>query len=978
MAMTTPPLTLNQALQQAIQHHQAGQLPEAEHLYRAILRTVPTHADANHNLGILALNVNNPNAALPFLKQALESNPSQVQFWLSYIEGLIQAEQFDLARAVLVKGQAVGLNNEKFTQLKQRLSEPTRVELENLQLCLNQQDTLAAEYLARQLTERYPTQGLLWQVLGNCLQSLGRLEQAVTAKQQAAALLPDNADVLYNLGNGLKELKQFAEAEKCYRQAIALAPADESSYNNLGLVLGEMGQVEPAEKIYRRLIALNPHNADAYNNLGNTLRASKRYDEAQQNYAQAIALNPSHAEAYKNWGDIYKELLNFEAAEKKYQKAIALNPHHADAYANLGDLLKKQGRFSEAEKNYQHAIHIQANHADAYNNWGNLCAELNRLHEAEKHYQQALRITPNHTNAHNNLGNLCKEQGRLREAETHFLQAIAINGNCVEAYNNLGNMFNLQGRWDEAEKQYLQAIAIAPAHADAYSNLANIFNAIGRTTEAETLYHQAIAINPHHADAYNNLANPLRDTGRLEEAEKNYRQAIKINPHHAIAYANLGNVLQELGRFTEAESCYRHALKINPDYAEAYGNLLFSLNYTLDCPQSLRLAEAKKYGALVAKKANTKFTRWLCHPTPTKLRIGLVSGDLYHHPVSYFLESLLLHCDKTQFELIAYPTYRKVDEMTLLLQSYFTAWKPLFDLSDFAAAQMIHNDALHILVDLSGYTGHNRLPVFAFKPAPLQISWLGYWATTGVAEMDYILVDNIGVPEQAKSHFSEKVCYLPDTRLCFTVPPFEIAVSPLPALKNGFITFGCFQNLSKVTEQVLRVWANILTQLPQARLRFQAKQLREESFAIQFYQRLAFVGIDTQQVDLYSISDRATYLNSYAEVDVVLDTFPFPGGTTTCEALWMGVPTLTLAGESLIARQGASLLTAAGLPDWIVDNEEDYISQAVKLAKQTDYLSVLRCNLRAQVLASPLFDGARFAKNFENTLWNLWHEHTLC
>jgi len=322
MAMTTPPLTLNQALQQAIQHHQAGQLPEAEHLYRAILRTVPTHADANHNLGILALNVNNPNAALPFLKQALESNPSQVQFWLSYIEGLIQAEQFDLARAVLVKGQAVGLNNEKFTQLKQRLSEPTRVELENLQLCLNQQDTLAAEYLARQLTERYPTQGLLWQVLGNCLQSLGRLEQAVTAKQQAAALLPNNADVLYNLGNGLKELKQFAEAEKCYRQAIALAPADESSYNNLGLVLGEMGQVEPAEKIYRRLIALNPHNADAYNNLGNTLRASKRYDEAQQIYAQAIALNPSHAEAYKNWGDIYKELLNFEAAEKSIKRQL--------------------------------------------------------------------------------------------------------------------------------------------------------------------------------------------------------------------------------------------------------------------------------------------------------------------------------------------------------------------------------------------------------------------------------------------------------------------------------------------------------------------------------------------------------------------------------------------------------------------------------------------------------------------------------
>jgi predicted O-linked N-acetylglucosamine transferase (SPINDLY family) len=313
--------------------------------------------------------------------------------------------------------------------------------------------------------------------------------------------------------------------------------------------------------------------------------------------------------------------------------------------------------------------------------------------------------------------------------------------------------------------------------------------------------------------------------------------------------------------------------------------------------------------------------------------------------------------------------------VTERLSNYFIDWKPLVDLCDAAAAQLIHNDDIHILLDLSGYTGHNRLPVFAWKPAPIQVSWLGYWATTGVAEMDVILVDKVGVPEQNHWHFTEKVHYLPDTRLCFTAPPFAILFSKLPVLSKGYITFGCFQNLSKVTDAVLTAWQKILQQLPTARLRFQGKQFRDAMFTEQFIARLERFGITAQRVSTHSISSREDYLRAYHAVDFVLDTFPFTGGTTTCEALWMGVPTLTLAGETLLARQGASLLSAAGLPNWIVASESEYIKQAVVFANNLDYLASLRSRLREQVLASALFDGERFARNFENTLWQLWHDY---
>jgi protein O-GlcNAc transferase len=436
----------------------------------------------------------------------------------------------------------------------------------------------------------------------------------------------------------------------------------------------------------------------------------------------------------------------------------------------------------------------------------------------------------------------------------------------------------------------------------------------------------------------------------------------------------MGNTLKDLGQTEEALSSYRRALAIKPDFIDAQSNLLYALNHTAYTTEE-HLEEARKYGSMVSAKAGSRFSAWQCAEHPQRLRVGMVSGDLHSHPVGYFLENLLAHIDGTRVELTAYPTDTTADTLTERIQPRFAAWKPLVGLSDEAAARMIHADGIQVLIDLSGHTAGNRLPVFAWKPAPVQVSWLGYWATTGVAAVDFFLADRTGVPEGLRGNFTETVWYLPDTRLCFSPPEFDVPVAPLPALQNGSVTCGCFQNLSKVGDEVLAEWGRIFAALPRAKLRLQCKQLGEPAQAQRMALRLQRAGIAPERVTMHGAVDREQYLAAHAGVDVILDTFPYPGGTTTCEALWMGVPTLTLAGDSLLARQGASLLTAAGLQEWIASSKEDYVSKAIDFAEDLTRLSDLRAGLRPQVAASPLFDASRFAKNFEDALWGMWEQN---
>ena len=428
-----------------------------------------------------------------------------------------------------------------------------------------------------------------------------------------------------------------------------------------------------------------------------------------------------------------------------------------------------------------------------------------------------------------------------------------------------------------------------------------------------------------------------------------------------------------MGLLVEADTCYRRALEIKSDYHNARSNTLFLLNYSSSNNPAYCFTEASQYGQVVSNKVTKQFAEWAYKKPFERLRIGFVSCDFKNHPVGYFIENLLSHLDHNAIEIFAYPTHPYTDDLTARIKPYFSAWKPLHGKTDEAAAHLIHNDCIQILIDISGHTAGNRLPMFAWKPAPVQVSWLGYCATTGLEAIDYYIADPWALPETEEKYFTEKIWRLPETYLCFTPPNLSVEISPLPALKNGYITFGSFNNLTKINEDVIALWSRVLLAVPDSRLFLKTKQLLEPSVSLNIIKSFAAYGIDSKRLILEgNISSRFDHLATYQRVDICLDPFPYSGITTSIESLWMGVPVLTLAGERFLARQGVSILKNAGIAEWIATDRDDYVARALTHTANLQHLTILRNRLRQQVLASPLFDATQFARNFEVALRGMW------
>jgi predicted O-linked N-acetylglucosamine transferase (SPINDLY family) len=531
----------------------------------------------------------------------------------------------------------------------------------------------------------------------------------------------------------------------------------------------------------------------------------------------------------------------------------------------------------------------------------------------------------------------------------------------------------IQNRLAEAATSCQQALTLEPNYPEAYCALGSIYFAVGDFAKAGENFQQALAIRPSYPEALNNLGTTHQVQRHLLEAESCYRQAISLHPDYVDAHTNLGINLQAQGRIAEAEQCWRTSLALKPDQIATQSGLLFHLNYSAR-HQANYLEEAKKFGRMVAATA-TPYSRWLGAERPTCLRVGLVSGDLRDHPVGHFLHALLRESKSPRIEFVAYATQPGMDDYSARLKPYLSDWKNISNLTDEAAAQLIHGDGVHILIDLAGHSALNRLSLFAWKPAPVQISWLGYLASTGVEAIDYVLSDPYSTLPQDEENFSESIWRLPDSCICFTPPDQSPAVEALPALKQGFVTFGSFNNLTKMTDGVVATWARILHSVPTSRLLLKASQLNEPFIQSRTLQRFAEHGISGDRLILAETApSRSRHLSMYHKVDIALDTFPYPGVTTSIEALWMGIPVLTLHGDGILARAGESICINAGLADWIASSENDYVDKAKDFAQETTKLAQLRTQLRKQVLESPLFDSARFAEQYEEALWSMWHQ----
>ncbi|WP_235189770.1 tetratricopeptide repeat protein [Methylotenera sp. L2L1] len=817
---------------------------------------------------------------------------------------------------------------------------PALDEMNALLALFNQRKLPEALALASSMVQQYPKHGFAWKVLGAIYQNQGAADHALQALKNAALFLPEDYEAQYNLGNCFYDQQKLDSAVVCYQKAIQLNSSFAQAHYNLGNVLKNQDLLAQAEQSYKNALRLDTNNIWILDNLGHVLYELSHFAEAKGCYEDVLKLQSDFVAAHIGLGAVAKALDQLQDAEDSFKKAIEIGAKF-EAYSNLADLLHAADRLTEAEACIQAGISAHPKSVDAYVKMAVFLRTIGRVPESIPYFAQALSIDQSRKDVHVDLGLAKAEQGLFAEAEACYLRALELDLDYWLAYNNLGLALHRMERYQEAEVAFGKAIDLHPSEALLYSNLGLTLAALGQIKKAELSLKKAVEILPEYVNAHINLCTNYIAQGRLEEAEY---------------------------------ECFE-ALKYDPASNKARSNLLFAMNYSGHHSAEYRLEQALAFDHVVTEKVQQAYTTWKARSGRQRLRIGLMSGDLRQHPVAYFLENWAKNVDFSQFELIAYLTDIREDAFTGRLKPNFAHWKSLVGLTDQAAAELIHQDGIDILLDLSGHTSGNRLQILAWKPAPIQVSWLGYFATTGMKSVDYFIADEVGVPAAHYAHFVEKIKYLSDTRLCFTAPHVAVDVSALPALTNDYITFASFQTLAKAGDDVLALWAAVMLALPNAKLRWQCKSFGDADVTADMVARFAKLGVSADRLTLLGSVSREAYFVAHHEVDVILDTFPYPGGTTTCEALWMGVPTLTLAGDSLIARQGASMLSAAGLADWVAKTKDEYLDKALSLCSDLNQLANLRAGLRAQALASPLFDAERFAKNMETALWEMWHEH---
>jgi protein O-GlcNAc transferase len=829
-----------------------------------------------------------------------------------------------------------------------------------------------ARTLLSQVCEQNPDDVDAWYLL-SCIHGMqGNMEEAGRCCRRAIALRPNHSEAHVNLGNVLLSQRKLDEAILHYQTAIRINPSNAGALCNIGNALSSLGKHDDAIINYQAALKLNQNFVEAYYNLGNSQMAKKRYSEAINSFRHVIRLNPKNAAAYNNLGIAYKECGDDSAAIENYRIAIRLQPDRAVTYNNLAIVLRQQGMLQEASDTAQRALSIQPDYADALLNLGSILIDQGEVEKGIECLQHTININPQHADAFNNLGLAFMKQGKLQEAKDMVESALKINPELAEAACNLGNISYSLGLTELAIEKFRQAILLKPDYVEAYIHLGNALIKQGMTSEAITCYQHAIALKPDSIKAHSNLAEALRIQGKLTEAEQIAKGALHLNPDSAYAYSALDLIYFLQGKIKASIEMGKKAVLLDPSYEVAQDNLLMGMHYDPDYSMETLFDAAQKWGARHA-------TRDDCLPPPAntpdperRLRIGYVSADFKTHPVGFFIEQVLAQHDKNQFEIFCYSNLATDDDLTARLRRHANHWTNILYRSDKEFAQLVRQDGIDLLIDLSGHTSGNRLLSFDYKPAPIQATWIGYHATTGLRAMDYIIGDRFLIPPEEECYYVERVLRLSNAYLCFSPPDSDIEPGPLPALATGKITFGCFNNPSKLTEELIASWSRLLNALPQAMLYLKYRAFADEGVRQRYQSLFAEQGVDVARIRFAGSSPRHEYLAAYQEVDIGLDPFPFNGCTTTLESLWMGVPVVTLRGDRYVSHMGESIMMNLGMEELVTHSEDAYIAKAIALASDLPRLATLRSGMRTKLLKSPLCDGPEFTRDLEAAYRNIW------
>tara|TARA_B100001540_G_C15806709_1_gene642410 strand:+ start:1067 stop:3049 length:1983 start_codon:yes stop_codon:yes gene_type:complete len=629
----------------------------------------------------------------------------------------------------------------------------------------------------------------------------------------------------------------------------------------------------------------------------------------------------------------------FEEAKKKIDKQIVNFPNSSILFNILGAIFAEQNQATKAIENYKKAININPNYAQAYNNLGIAFHKINNLDEAIENYKKALKLKNNFAEALNNLGSALKDLKKYKESISYFEKSIQLKENYAEAFNGL----------------------------------ASVYEEVRDNEKAIENYKIALKINPNFSEAYNNLGSLYSNLVMFDKSLICYEKAIEVNPNNEKAYNNLGNLLNDLGRYNDATEAYNNAIKLKPNYSRAYSNLLLNLNYKIDFNPEHYLSKAKEFrlNCGFKKKLNLNYQY---KKNPDKLKIGMISADFGDHPGGFFSLSVLRELRKKNFDLIAYSALDRNDEFSSHFRPLFSKWHSIKNKKDEEVVKQIISDGIHILMELQGHSAENRIPIFTFKAAPIQVSWLSQ-GSNGVPEIDYLVGSPYITPQDEEKHFVEKIWRLPDITQCFTSPNFEIKVNELPALKNNFVTFGCINKLNKINDDVIKLWSKVLISVPNSKLLLKTKNLGNKLVCNNILDKFKKNNIDKKRLILLGESKtRKEVLQIYNKIDICLDPFPFQGNTSTCEAIWMGVPVITLKGNRFLFHFGESINANLGMQDWIANNNDKYVDIAIKFSSNLNQLSLIRKELRDKALKSPVFDHEKLANHFSKMLWGMWKE----
>ncbi len=702
-----------------------------------------------------------------------------------------------------------------------------------------------------------------------------------------------------------------------------------------------------------------------------------QFTDAERLYEQILRQSPDHTEALQLMGALALQTERVESAIELLSLATSLNPTLPEALNNLGTALAKVGRKDEAIEAFRRAIAVRPGYAMAWNHLGVVLLDLKEPAEAERCLEQALRLVPRDAETRNNLGNAQFAQQHWEDAIASYTRALKVSPDDPRVCKNLGNTYRVQGQLGRAIEWYQKALRQTPDLVEAGWGLGSALYALGAAEDAICCFEAVLVQHPQHLPTLTDLGAAYKHVGRLTDALVMLVRAVGVDPLCVPARTNLATVLVAQGRVEEAIEIMLKTLELDPTSVPLFSNLLLTMSYSPLYPPARQFEMVREFDhRFGAPLRPTWPTHLNIRVVDRPLRVGYVSGDLRSHAVATALLPILANHDPTQFQIYCYSNSVGADSVTNTLRTHTAGWREFARLSDAEAADLVREDAIDILVDLSNHSAMHRLLVFARKPAPIQATWLGLASTTGLEAMDYRLTDaELDPPGLTERWHTECLVRLPVSAV-FTAPSAAPAVSELPARRNGYITFGSFNNIAKVSPHAIETWAGILRAVPDAQLIMSVGAEHEEAHE-DLRRRFGRFGVTADRLELFLRVPMEGFLALHQRVDIAFDPFPYNGGTTTFYSLYMGVPIIALEGDHPAARAGRMMLGRVGLGNLAAVDVADYHAVAMGLTNDLDGLAEIRAGLRHRLLNSALMDAPALTLQVERAyrqMWRTWCE----